>query len=492
MTPGKFDHEAAIIGSGFSGIAAAIALDRVGISDFLLLEKSEDIGGTWRDNQYPGACCDVPSHLYSFSFEPNPDWSHRFSPAPEIHAYQQHVIGKYNLRGRTRLGFEVESADYSAGGWTLRSTLGESLRVRYLISAIGALHIPYKPRIPGLEIFAGKVMHSAQWDPDYDLKDRKIIVIGSAASAIQIIPQLAKVADHLSVIQRTANYFLPRKDRKISGLEKMLFRKLPFVQRLFRWRQYCFNDFLFHPNFLNRPSLFKAYVHGMVHRHLRRQLHDPVLTEKLTPLYEIGCKRLLLSDDFLPAMQRQNVSLVTDGIEHFTKHSLVTSGGKEIDADLVVLATGFQSRRLYGEMSISGPNGLTMDQAWANEIRAHRSVAVKGFPNFFMMYGPNSNLGHNSIILMIEAQARYIARILSKATQSARPTVAVRPDAEVVYNQDIQKALKNTVWNSGCSSWYKNGQGHIFSLWPYSTSRFIREMRRARMGEYHFYNDEIR
>lgn len=490
MSKREFDYEAAIIGTGFSGIGAAIALDCTGFSNFVLLEKSEAIGGTWRDNQYPGACCDVPSHLYSFSFELNPDWSHRFSPAPEIYAYLKKVIEKYQLKGRIHCGFEIESAEYSAGGWMLTSSHGDRLRVRYLINATGALHIPNKPDFPGLDRFEGKVMHSAEWDRDYDLNGKNIIVVGSAASAIQIIPPLAKVASHLSVIQRTANYFIPRKDRRITGLEKNLFRKMPFIQKLFRWRQYCFNDFLFHPNFLNRPSLFKWYVHHMVHKHLRQHVSNPVLAEKLTPDYEIGCKRLLLSDDFLPALQRDNVTLVTEGIDHFTERSLLTTEGTKIDVDLVVLATGFQSTRLFGNMKITGRNGLTMEQAWAKEIRAHRTVAVKHFPNLFMMYGPNSNLGHSSIIIMIEAQARYIAQLLRKARQSARPNISVHPDAEVAYNQAIQKGLKKTVWNTGCNSWYKNEQGHIFSLWPFSTTRFRREMRHIRFGEYHFFRDK--
>ena len=481
-----FDYEVAIIGTGFAGMGVAIALNRVGISDFTLLEKSDDIGGTWRDNQYPGACCDVPSQLYSFSFELNPDWSHRFSPAEEIHAYQQHVMDKYKLRERTRNDFGVGSASYTDGGWLLVSTRGEQVRVRYVISAIGALHIPHKPAFAGLGRFEGKVMHSAEWDRTYDYSNKEVIVIGSAASAIQIIPQLAKVASHVSVIQRTASYFIPRKDRIVSRFEKLLFRRLQLFQRLFRWRQYCFNDFLFHSNFLVKSSLAKKYVHHLVRKHLRRQVQDPDLIDKLTPDYEIGCKRLLLSDNFLPALQRQNVTLLTDGIDHFTEHGLATQAGEEIDADLVVLATGFQTTRLFGDMTINGPDGLSMEKAWANEIRAHRSVAINGFPNFFMMYGPNSNLGHSSIIIMIEAQARYISRLLKHAIESGKPTITVRPEAEAAYNEEIQKALENTVWNTGCHSWYKDKNGHIFSLWPHSTTRFIREMRRAPLNEYRF------
>jgi cation diffusion facilitator CzcD-associated flavoprotein CzcO len=486
MEKDALDHQVAIIGTGFAGMGIAIALDKAGIHDFIMLEKSDDIGGTWRDNRYPGACCDVPSQLYSFSFELNPDWSHRFSPAEEIHAYQQHVMEKYHLRERTRTGFEVDTASYSNEGWTLKSTRNDRLRARYLVSAVGALHIPYKPDFSGIERFEGKLMHSAEWDRSFDYSGKKVIVIGSAASAIQIIPQLAKSASRISVIQRTANYFVPRKDRKISHLEKTIFRKLPFIQRMARWQLYWLADFLFRPNFLLNPSLRKKYVHWMVQKHLHRQVKDPALVRRLTPNYPIGCKRMLLSDDIFPALQQPNVDLVDDGIRQFTRQGLVTASGLELEADLVVLATGFQTTKLLGDMSIEGPGGLTMDKAWAKEIRAHRSVAVKGFPNFFMMYGPNSNLGHSSMIIMLEAQAHYISRLLKHAFASARTCIEVRPEAEAAYNRDIQNALKKTVWSSACDSWYKDGNGSIFSLWPHSTTRFIREMRKAPLEEFEF------
>ncbi len=482
----QLDAQVVIIGTGFAGMGIAIALDRAGISNYILLEKSADIGGTWRDNQYPGACCDVPSQLYSFSFELNPDWSHRFSPAGEIHAYQQRVMDKYQLRERTRTGFEAESVTYTdQATWLLTSTCGKQVLARYVVTASGTLHVPHKPSFAGMEHFAGKLMHSAEWDNTCSLDNKKIIVVGSAASAIQILPPLAKVANHVTVMQRTANYFVPRKDRGISGFEKWWLRKLPFIPRLIRWRQYCFNDFLFYANFKNKPSFAKSFVRRLVGKHLQ-QVKNPQLRRKLTPDYAIGCKRLLLSDDFLPALQQDNVTLVTEGIDHFTESGLVTRNGTDIEADLVVMATGFQATKLFGEMHISGPNGLTMEQAWAEEIRAHRSVAVKGFPNFFIMYGPNSNLGHSSIIIMIEAQARYIARLLKHAAQLGKPNITVRPEAEAAYNKRIQKALQGMVWSGDCSSWYKDGKGHIFSLWPYSTTRFIRELRKAPLNEYTF------
>ncbi len=480
------DYEVAIIGAGFSGIGAAIALDRAGISNYVLLEKSVDIGGTWRDNQYPGACCDVPSQLYSFSFELNPAWSHRFSPAKEIHAYQQHVVAKYGLRERIRGGFEVRTATYSQAGWTLTSTQGEMLRARYVISAIGALHIPRIPAIPGLQRFKGKVMHSAQWDHSFDVANKKIAVIGAAASAIQIIPRLARTAARVCVFQRSPSYFIPRKDRIITRFEQACFRLLPFVQRLVRWRQYCFNDFVFHSNFSLKPGLARKYVQWMVARHLRRNIGNPNLLASLRPDYQIGCKRLLLSDDYFPALQQENVKLVTGAIDHFDEQGLVTRDGTRCEAELVVMATGFESSRLIGDMTVTGPDGLTLEQYWTPEIRAHRSVAVNGFPNFFMMYGPNSNLGHSSIIIMIEAQATYIARLLKHALKTTNGTVVVRPEAESAYNTAIKRALAKTVWNTSCSSWYKDDQGHIFSLWPHTTTRFIREMRRAPLDEYIF------
>ena len=379
-------------------------------------------------------------------------------------------MDKYHLRARVRHGFEVDTATFSDGGWTLVSTRNERLRVRYLVSAVGALHIPHKPAFKGLDRFKGKLMHSAEWDRNYDYSGKKIIVVGSAASAIQIIPQLAKSAGHVSVIQRTANYFAPRKDRKISQLEKTIFRRIPLLQRMVRWQLYCLGDFLFRSNFLLRPSLRKKYVHSMVRRHLHRQVKDPGLIRQLTPDYEIGCKRLLFSDDILPALQQANVDLLSDGIRHFTRKGLVTDSGLELEAD----------------MTIKGPAGLTIDQAWAKEIRAHRSVAVRGFPNLFMMYGPNSNLGHSSIIIMLEEQARYISRLLKHAVTTGSALIMVRPEAEATYNQDIQNALKSTVWSNACESWYKDENGFIFSLWPHSTTRFIREMRKAPLEEFDF------
>ncbi len=478
------EYEVAIIGTGFSGMAAAIALDRAGIGNFILLEKARDIGGTWRDNQYPGACCDVPSHLYSLSYAPNPGWTRRFSPAAEIHAYQRELAHRFDLCDRIRGGFEAAQARWEDGGWTVNSTSGDRVRTRFLVSAIGALHIPYKPDFEGLDRFRGKVMHSAEWDPGCDWADRKVVVVGSAASAIQIVPQLAQTAQRVTVMQRSANWFMPRRDRAISRFEQTLFRNLPFIQRLYRWRQYLVNDLLFHANFRDRRSLRKGFVHWLVKRHLSKNVPDPELKRKLTPDYPIGCKRILLSDDFLPALQRDNVELVTDPIVRFTENALMTASGRCIEADIVVLATGFQSTKLFGDMEITGPGGLKLSEAWSSGIRAHRSVAVKGFPNFFMMYGPNSNLGHSSIILMIEAQADYLARMLVHARDGGVGILEVRPEAEAAWNDYVQKGLTGTVWPGGCHSWYKDAQGRVFSLWPHSTSRFIREMRRAPPDEY--------
>jgi cation diffusion facilitator CzcD-associated flavoprotein CzcO len=485
-----FDHEVAIIGTGFSGLGAAIALDRAGISRFVLLEKAADIGGTWRDNRYPGACCDVPSHLYSFSFELNPDWSRRYSPADEIWTYLQRLRSTYRLDSRIRHGFEVVSAEYSDGGWNLLSRGNERLRVRYLLSAVGALHLPHKPQFKDIDKFRGQVMHSAEWDQDLDPSGKEIIVVGSAASAVQIIPELAKTAARLTVMQRTANYLVARRDRSVSRFEQSLFHALPFVQRLFRWRQYLINDFLFHANFMNRPSPARWLVHRLVRRHMQAQVRDPSLLEKLTPTYRIGCKRVLLSDDYLPAFARDNVALVTDGIDRFTERGLVTGAGQEIEADLVVLATGFQTRKPVGDIQVTGPGGTSLDQAWADGIRAHRSVAVTGFPNFFLVYGPNSNLGHSSVIIMIEQQARYLARLLNAARNSGRPTIEVRPEAEAAWNRKIQHALQKTVWHSGCKSWYQDEKGRIFTLWPFTTTRFILEMRQVRKGEWRFFDEK--
>jgi cation diffusion facilitator CzcD-associated flavoprotein CzcO len=486
MQQNAFDHQIAIVGAGFSGIAAAIALDRRGLSDFVLLEKAAEIGGTWRDNQYPGACCDVPSALYSFSYAPWPHWSRRFAPAAEIHAYQRHLVRAGNLVDRTRGGFEVATATWRDDGWTLRSTAGERLRVRFLISAAGALHLPFKPDLPGLDGFGGKVMHSAEWDHGYDWSGRRVVVVGSAASAIQIVPQLARTARRLTVMQRTPNWFLPRRDRAITRFEQRLFHAVPLVQRLYRWRQYWVNDLLFRATFRQRGSLRKGFVHRLVKRHLVRSVPDPELRRALTPDYAVGCKRVLLSDDYLPALGRDNVDLVTEGIDRFTANGLVTRSGRVIEADLVVLATGFRTTRLTGDMRVTGPGGLDLDEAWSDGIRAHRSVALRGFPNLFMMYGPNSNLGHSSILIMLEAQAAYLARLLGHAVGRGATRIEVRPDAEAAWNRAVQADLAHTVWATGCRSWYQDDEGRIFSLWPHGTTRFARELRRAPLDEYRF------
>lgn len=487
MSEYRFDHEAAIVGAGFSGIGAAIGLRRAGIEDFVILEKKAQIGGTWRDNRYPGSCCDVPSSLYSFSYALNPGWSRRFAPAAEIFAYQQRVVKDFGLAERIRGGFGLAGARYEDGGWSIRGTDGARLRVRYLIMALGTLHVPHKPHFDGLHQYRGKVMHSAEWDPAFDVDGKDVIVIGSAASAIQIVPQLARSARRLTVMQRTPNYILPRRDRRITTTERRLFARLPLLQRLYRWRQYLLNDVLFHANFVNRFSLRRSLVRWLVRRHMRRQAGDAGLLERLTPRYPPGCKRILLSDDYIPALKRSNVELVTETIESFDRHGLTLVSGRRIDADLVVLATGFETHRLLSQVEITGPDATSLQQHWAgNGMQAHRSIAVSGFPNLFLMYGPNSNLGHSSVIIMIEQQARHIARLLARASERNLPVIEARADAQEAWNRRIQKALDGTVWKTGCDSWYQDNQGRIYTLWPFTTTRFIREMRKIRTEEYEF------
>lgn len=483
MNNQALDTRVLIIGTGFAGIAAAIELNKQGVSDFVMLEKADDIGGTWRDNQYPGACCDVPSVLYSLSYEQNPNWSHRFSPAQEIHAYQHHVMDKYGLKSRVRTGFEVASADWQGDHWLVTSTSGECLRAPHVISAIGALHIPHKPSIPGLKDFKGKVMHSAEWDHDYDYAGQNVIVVGSAASAVQIIPEVAKTAKHVTVMQRSANYLVPREDYAFSHLAKTLFRKLPFTQRLRRWWQYSFNDAVFLSAFKSGDSLLKRYITSMIEKHRLRQVSDPELLAKITPDYVAGCKRVLLSDDFLPTLAMDSVDLITDPIDHFEKDGMVTAAGAKIDADLVILATGFQTTKLMGHMTVKGPNEHTIKKAWKDGITAHRTVSIAGFPNFFMMYGPGSNLGHSSIIIMFEAEAKLIATLIKTADKHSA-TIEPCPNAQAAWNERLQAALSERVWASECDSWYKDEHGRIFSLWPWSTTRFIREMKRTPLSEF--------
>jgi len=471
----------AIIGGGMSGLCMGIALRQAGLEDFVIYEKGANIGGTWWENTYPGVACDVPSHLYSYSFEPNPDWSHVYSPGGEIQRYFEHCATKYGLWPHIRLGREVTDARFDEGSnrWRLTTGDGEQDIADVLVSAIGALHVPKFPDIEGLDSFAGTMIHSAAWNHDLDLSGRRVAIIGSAASAVQIVPAIVDKAAHLDLFQRTPNWIIPRLDRAYPASWKRAFRNFPFLGRLHRWQLYWMLESRF-PLFLRRNRR-NEQEKQLALRHLEAQVPDPELRAKLTPDYPPGCKRILVSDDFYPALTRETVDLVTDPIARIEADGIVTADGTLHRADVIILATGFRTTDVP-RTEITGRGGLTLREAWKDGMAAHRTVAVPGFPNYFTLLGPGSGLGHSSIIFMVEQQVRYVLQCIWKLVE--RRTIEPRPDAAARFDAAMQRGLAGTIWQAGCKSWYQDQNGKITTLWPHSTVRYWWDMRKVRFGEY--------
>jgi cation diffusion facilitator CzcD-associated flavoprotein CzcO len=456
----------AIIGAGFGGIGLSILLKRAGISH-VLLDKADGIGGTWRDNTYPGAACDVPSPLYSYSFERKTDWSRRFAEQPEILAYLQHCVDKYGLE--PRLNTEVRAATFDGGRWRLDTSQGP-LTADVVVAACGQLNRPAYPDIPGLDSFEGRMFHSARWDHGHDLTGR-VAVIGTGASAIQFIPHLAAQAAHLDVYQRSAAWVIPKPDKVYGRVSLRLRSALPLLQDLDRLRTYLALESRA-LGFVRYPVLFKALEYGY-RRRLRREVADPELRRRLLPDHPIGCKRILISDDYLPAMQRPNVDLITDPVAEVRPNGLVTADGTFREADTLVLGTGFRAAEFLAPMRVTGRDGLTLEKAWADGAEAYLGMVVHGFPNLYLLYGPNTNLGHNSIVYMLESQFRYILGCLRTGR-----TLEVKKETQSAFNRELQERLRRTVWNAGCDSWYQTEDGKQVTNWPGFTFAYRRATRR--------------
>ncbi|MCB9700071.1 MAG: NAD(P)/FAD-dependent oxidoreductase [Alphaproteobacteria bacterium] len=473
-----------ILGAGMSGICAGIHLRRRGIDDFLILEKADRIGGTWRDNRYPGIACDVPSHLYSFSFEPNPDWSRLYSPGAEIQAYFEHCVDKYGLTPHLRLGREATGAvwDEHERVWRVTTAGGEVYEARVLMPAVGALHHPNIPEIPGIEAFEGRAFHSARWPDDVDLAGQRVAVVGSAASAVQIVPELAQVASSLTVFQRTPNWIRPRNDLRYAEAFKRAARLVPALGKLHRLQIYGLMEARF-PMFLGEGRVQRK-ERKLCLDHLAAQVPDPELRRALTPDYPPGCKRMLVSDDYYPALCQPHVHLETHGIEQVVAHGVRTVDGRVHEVDAIVWATGFQVAADLTRFPIAGRGGRTLEEAWHRIVAAHRSLTVPGFPNLFLLFGPNSGLGHSSIIFMVERQVEYVMQCLEALGADPMATIEPTEQAFEEHNAELQRAMARTVWRSGCKSWYQDDHGEIFTLWPHSTLRFWAEMRRMRPEEY--------
>jgi cation diffusion facilitator CzcD-associated flavoprotein CzcO len=469
----------AVVGSGFSGIGSAVSLKRQGIDDFVLLERASSVGGTWRDNTYPGCACDVPSHLYSFSFAPNPDWSHVFSRQPEIRAYLEEVTDEFGVRPHLHLDTDLVAGawDDAAMLWRLETSRGP-FTADVLISGCGGLVEPALPDVPGVEDFTGPAFHSARWDHEVDLTGKRVAVIGTGASAIQFVPAIQPGVEQLVLFQRTPPWIVPRRDREYPQKQKELLRKHPALQKTARLGQYWFRELSLLA--FTRDGRLRAVAEKEARKHLEAQVPDEALRARLTPDYAIGCKRVLVSNDYLPAVSQPNVQLVTSGITRVTPTGVVDADGVEHEVDVIVYGTGFHVMDIPVAHRLTGRDGHTLAEEWAKTgAEAHRGTTVAGFPNLFLLLGPNTALGHSSVVFMIEAQIAYVMKAL-KALDSYRVrALEVRREAQDAYNAELHAQLDRTVWNAGgCRAWYRNADGKNFTLWPTHTFTFRKQLSR--------------
>ena len=476
--------DVAIVGAGIGGLGMGARLKDSGRHSFAILEADEGIGGTWRSNTYPGLACDVPSHLYSYSFAPRADWTRRYPPQPEILSYLEGIADRWGLRPHLRLRTEVASGSFDEGESRWRLTLrdGEELAARVLVAACGQLRIPHVPRMPALEDYEGKWWHSVRWDHSFDPGGKRMAVIGAGATAIQVVPELAKDCERVHVFQRTPPWVIPRHDRPYTGLERRLFAALPAWRRAYRSLLF-FRQEAFLLGFRPGTPASRALTRYALWR-MESQAEDPALRRALTPDYPIGCKRIVVSDDWYPALTRPNVELVTDPIDGFTAGGIRTSDGVERELDAVVFATGFDTQALVAPMRLEGRDGRTLDEAWADGPYAHLGLSVPDFPNLFLLYGPNTNLGHNSIIFMIEAQIAHVLGCLEELERRGARHIEVRRDAMESFDRRTQERLRSSVFSQGCTSWYKTDTGRVTNNWPGSATEYWRAAHRPQVEDF--------
>ncbi len=482
----EIEVDVLIVGGGFSGLCMAIKLRDAGMNSFLLLEKSDDIGGTWYDNRYPGCACDIPSHLYSFSFEKSPEWSRMYPGQQEIHDYLKRCVQRYELASHIRLNTRFHEAIWyeSEGVW--HATAGEGMRIqaRVIVSGMGALHVPQYPKLKGMDSFSGPKFHSSDWNHKVDLEGKNVAVVGTGASAIQFVPQIAPRAGKLYLFQRTPPWIVPRMDFAIAEKWKQRFRRFPLIMRAFRqvifWRQE-FRVLGFLGNHFVRGRATEIATH-----HLEKQITDPKMRAALKPNYALGCKRVLVSDDYYPALTRPNVELVTSVIAEVREHRIVTEDGVARPIDVLIFGTGFRATEPLIGIRIVGRGGIEIHEAWRERMSAYLGVTVSGFPNLFLLLGPNTGLGHNSVVLMIEAQVRYVMSCLALLKRSQKHVLEVRPETQKQFVADIHRRLESTVWQSGgCHSWYQDQRtGENTALWPGSVVAYVRRTRSASAADY--------
>lgn len=473
-----------MIGAGFGGLAAAYELSRDGLADVTVLEKAGDIGGVWRENTYPGAACDVPSNLYSYSFARKTDWGRRYAEQPDILGYIHDTADRFGLRDMVRTGVEVTSAAYDDGTatWRVETSSGEVFEADVLVPAVGQLSRPALPNIPGLDTFAGPSFHSAQWRHDVDLTGKRVAVLGTGASAIQFVPRIRQTAGQVTVFQRSAPYIVPKPDRAYTAAHHAAFAKAPGFAAAMRGLIWEISEFF--GLALTKVAPLARLVGVAASLNLKRHIKDPVLLAKLTPDYPIGCKRVLFSNDWYPALASANVDVQTGAITEVTATGVRTADGRLHEVDVVIYGTGFKATEFLAPMTITGRDGRDLQSEWAEGARAHLGMAVPGFPNMFLIYGPNTNLGSSSIILMMEQQARYIRQITEElARGGVARAFEVRRAAEQAYDAEVQARLDAGVWTS-CASWYRTASGRVTTNWPGLVHEYQRRTRAVAFADY--------
>ena len=476
----------AILGAGAAGLCMGIRLLQEGIEDFTIFERSDGVGGTWRDNTYPGAACDVPSHLYSLSFAPKTDWTRKFPEQPEILEYFESLVPRFGLEPHLRLGTPVESIrwDDETSTWRLRTAAGDEADFDVVVSGLGQLNVPYVPDLPGLDSFDGTTFHSARWDHDHDLRGERVAVVGIGASAIQFVPQVAKSARQLTLFQRSVNYVMPKPDRPFRAWERWVLTHVPFVQRAYRESIYWRFEARF--SMMRRNSRLGRVVQDTFTKRIGRLASDHLPREAIIPDYTPGCRRLLIANDWYPTLRKDHVRVVTDGIEKVTPRGIVDTSGEEHPLDTIIFGTGFRTTDFLAPIQVHGRGGADLHREWADGAYAHLGLAVPGFPNLFLLYGPNTNLGHNSILFMIEQQVGYVLSLLGEMRASGRRTVEPTAEAMASFQAEIDEATARTVWAEDCHSWYKTESGRITNNWPDYTVKYRKRLRQPDLSEWAF------
>ncbi|WP_054816457.1 flavin-containing monooxygenase [Nocardia arizonensis] len=477
------DPSVIVIGAGFGGICAAIELRRNGFRHITILERADDLGGVWRENTYPGAACDVPSPLYSYSFEPKPDWPQRYSPQAAIHDYLAEVARRHGVLDAIEYKTEVTDAEYddATGMWRVRTADGTERTARVLIPAVGQLSRPAWPSIPGIDSFEGVAFHSARWNHEVDLTGKRVVCIGTGASAIQFIPEIQPRVGHLMLFQRTPAWVIPKFDTDYSPVQHRLFARIPGMLLLERFGWWSVGEFVA-LGLVEAPAITRI-VAWMAARNLRKNVENPVLRVALTPNYPIGCKRALFSNDYYPALTQPNVSVQTAAISEITPRGVRTADGVEHEADVIIYGTGFKGTEFLWPMRVYGRGGKALTEVWAEGAHAYYGITVPEFPNMFMVYGPNTNLSSGSIIYMIESQTRYIGKAMRLLAERPGHVLEVRAESEGEFNTALQHRLLRTPWNF-CTSWYRTASGRITNNWPGTVSSYRRRLRRVRREDY--------